>query len=290
MQEPGPDSSSDPGSQSDSISYTESDSKSRTPTSVSSDSGSDTNSDVTKNYTAEKRESVNEFPIQTMPPKPHVSRQPQPPASTSVFYTPPAVRPRITPPLRVYFLPPPAPCRGLPPSIRYIQDFVTPAVEADLRVLAGKSQCTTAKPGDTSNNTVSCIPPTPPRLPPSCPFKHQPQHWSCASLRIFSNFSEFGSTNMIILRCPPNQGIFRLTGRPELGEIVISVSLASSTHMDFYWNGNQEPSFSLPLSPRSLLILSEEARYSWKHGIKGENVHTQRISYTFRGDAPHESC
>ena len=287
MQEPGPDSSSDPGSESDSISYTESESKSRTPTSVSSDSGSDTNSDVTENSTGETGESVNEFLIQTMPQEPHVSLQPQPPASTTVFYTPPAARPRITPPLRVYFLPPPAPCRGLPPSIRYIQDFVSPAIEADLRVLAREVTEYDRKARRYIKQYGLLYTPDTTMPAPLLPLQASAPTLVMRLIEDIQQLLGIRIHQMIILRYPPNQGIFRHTDRPELGEIVISLSLASSTHMDFYWNGNQEPSFSLPLSPRSLLILSEEARYSWKHGIKGENVHTERISYTFRGDASH---
>ena len=203
-----------------------------------------------------------------MPQKPHVSLQPRPPAGTTVFYTPPAARPRITSQLRVFFLPPPAPCRGLPPSIRYIEDFVSPEVEADLRILPMEVTEYNRKARRYIKQYGLLYTPDTTMPAPLLPLQASARTLVMRLIEDIQQCLGIRIHQMIILRYPLNKGIFWHNDRPELREIVISPSLASSTHMDVYWNGNQEPSFSLPLSPPSLLTLCEEARYSWKHSIK----------------------
>jgi alkylated DNA repair dioxygenase AlkB len=66
-------------------------------------------------------------------------------------------------------------------------------------------------------------------------------------------------------------------------ETICSLSLISGCMMDF---SNQEKQH-LYLEPRSLLIMKDEARYKWKHGIsprkKDYNIKRERrISLTFR--------
>jgi alkylated DNA repair dioxygenase AlkB len=65
------------------------------------------------------------------------------------------------------------------------------------------------------------------------------------------------------------------------GKTIASLSLASSCNMDFI-KGEERVSLLLP--QRSLLILTDEARYNWKHGIKGakSNITSRRVSITFR--------
>lgn len=77
---------------------------------------------------------------------------------------------------------------------------------------------------------------------------------------------------------------------PCFGEVVASLSLGSACVMDFMHAESQEKrSVMLPVG--SLLILSGEARYRWKHGISArksdmwqgsKHPRTRRISLTFR--------
>lgn len=75
---------------------------------------------------------------------------------------------------------------------------------------------------------------------------------------------------------------------PCFKEIIISVSLLSYCIIQF---SKDEEKYDLLLSPRSILLLSGEARYKWKHGIKSVKndkwlnaiiPRERRISITFR--------
>lgn len=88
----------------------------------------------------------------------------------------------------------------------------------------------------------------------------------------------------------PGQGIFDHQDQAVFGDIVISVSLGSSCVMRFT-RADTEASEELLLEPRSVLVLSGEARWDWKHGIPcrasdfwngREYVRTRRVSLTFR--------
>ena len=191
------------------------------------------------------------------------------PPRVPLFFTPPQPPTQESPPYCEFFSCPPQPhaeaCLRLLGTSRI---FVSPAVEADLCILPREVTEYNRKARRyikqygllyTPDTTMHA-----PLLPlqasaPTLVMRLIEDIQQCFGIRIHQ---------MIIPRYPPNQGIFGHIHRPELGEIVISPSLASSTHTDVYWNGNQESSFSLPLSPCSLLTLCEEARYSWKHGIK----------------------
>jgi alkylated DNA repair dioxygenase AlkB len=66
--------------------------------------------------------------------------------------------------------------------------------------------------------------------------------------------------------------------------VICSLSLASRCVMDFT---HISLAHSLTLDPRSLLVMSGEARYKWKHGIKPRKsdnkiLRARRISLTFR--------
>lgn len=75
---------------------------------------------------------------------------------------------------------------------------------------------------------------------------------------------------------------------PCFGETICSLSLSSHCLMDLSQN---EEKTSILLAPRSLLILSDSARYHWKHGIAprkrdiycGKKIlRERRVSVTFR--------
>ena len=75
-----------------------------------------------------------------------------------------------------------------------------------------------------------------------------------------------------------------------LGDTIASVSLGSTCVMRFS-HCESERREELLLEPRSVLVLSEEARWQWKHEIPARTVdawqnrerpRTRRVSLTFR--------
>ncbi len=77
---------------------------------------------------------------------------------------------------------------------------------------------------------------------------------------------------------------------PCFGDTIISMSLGSTCIMEFT-NKETREKVEVLLEPRSLVILKEDARYLWTHGITGRNAdkfngikynRNTRISFTFR--------
>jgi len=74
------------------------------------------------------------------------------------------------------------------------------------------------------------------------------------------------------------------------GDVVMSVSLGSTCAMQFT-RAEPDATETLLLAPKSLLVLSGEARFGWKHGIPArtsdvwngrEYPRSRRVSLTFR--------
>jgi alkylated DNA repair dioxygenase AlkB len=96
---------------------------------------------------------------------------------------------------------------------------------------------------------------------------------------------------LIINEYQPGQGIANhVDCEPCFGETIISVSLGSNCVMDFI-NLKTKEKLEVMLEPRSLVVISGEARHNWTHGIaarkadnfNGIKVERQlRISMTFR--------
>ncbi|MCX8525615.1 alpha-ketoglutarate-dependent dioxygenase AlkB [Chryseobacterium formosus] len=94
---------------------------------------------------------------------------------------------------------------------------------------------------------------------------------------------------VIINEYEPGQGISNhIDCVPCFEDVIISISLLSSCVMQF---SKDVEKHEILLQPRSILLLSGEARYHWKHGIKSvkndkfQNTaipRTRRISITFR--------
>lgn len=88
----------------------------------------------------------------------------------------------------------------------------------------------------------------------------------------------------------PGQGISSHTDCiPCFGPTIASLSLGTPCMMDFV--GPEDERHALLLEPRSLLILSDDARYRWKHSIaarksdriNGDTIKRERrVSLTFR--------
>ncbi|EOE4589339.1 alpha-ketoglutarate-dependent dioxygenase AlkB [Acinetobacter baumannii] len=96
---------------------------------------------------------------------------------------------------------------------------------------------------------------------------------------------------LIINEYEPGQGITDHIDAPdEFGETIIMVSLGSSCVMDFLSvETNQKE--AIFLEQRSLLMIRDDARYKWKHGIVKRKTDTwdgiqyprsRRVSLTFR--------
>jgi alkylated DNA repair dioxygenase AlkB len=88
----------------------------------------------------------------------------------------------------------------------------------------------------------------------------------------------------------PGSGIFAHVDQAVLGDIVASVSLGSTCVMRFSHGASGQVE-ELLLEPRSVLVLSGEARWAWQHEIPARTVDTweneetarsRRVSLTFR--------
>jgi alkylated DNA repair dioxygenase AlkB len=88
----------------------------------------------------------------------------------------------------------------------------------------------------------------------------------------------------------PGSGIFAHVDQAAFGNTIASVSLGSTCVMQFS-NTEVERMEELLLEPRSVLILSGEARWAWKHEIPAravdmwrtqERPRSRRVSLTFR--------
>jgi alkylated DNA repair dioxygenase AlkB len=95
---------------------------------------------------------------------------------------------------------------------------------------------------------------------------------------------------MLVNEYQPGQGIALHRDYEPFDRTVVSLSLLSPCVMDFRQvaTGRRE---SMLLTPRSLLVLSDEARYDWEHGIARRKndrwldrlmPRSRRLSVTFR--------
>jgi len=111
-----------------------------------------------------------------------------------------------------------------------------------------------------------------------------------ARLKQAGLFSETPN-QVIINEYEPGQGISaHIDCVPCFSETIASLSLGSPCMMDFTHSATGDKS-SLLLEPRSLLVLTGDARYVWQHAITGRKTdrhngqiiqRTRRISLTFR--------
>lgn len=96
---------------------------------------------------------------------------------------------------------------------------------------------------------------------------------------------------LIINEYQPGQGIANhVDCEPCFGNTIISLSLGSACVMDFI-NVKAKEKIEVILEPRSLVVISDEARYRWTHGIASRKIdyfnsvkvgRKLRISMTFR--------
>jgi alkylated DNA repair dioxygenase AlkB len=95
---------------------------------------------------------------------------------------------------------------------------------------------------------------------------------------------------MVANEYPPGAGIFAHVDQDVFGDTIASVSLGSSCVMQFAQESTA-CTRELLLEPRSVLVLTGEARWAWSHGIPARAVdvwqgesrsRSRRVSLTFR--------
>jgi alkylated DNA repair dioxygenase AlkB len=103
-------------------------------------------------------------------------------------------------------------------------------------------------------------------------------------------FNDRPFDHMLINEYLPGQGIAMHRDYEPYDRTVVSLSLLAPSVMDFRRVGDSKVE-SLLLEPRSLLVLTDAARYEWQHGIarrkndrwKGLKIpRARRVSVTFR--------
>ena len=104
-----------------------------------------------------------------------------------------------------------------------------------------------------------------------------------------SGFFPESPDQVIINEYQPGQGIAQHVDRTCFGDSVASLSLGSSCAMEFAKQNGEKVAIFLPA--RSLLVLSGDARYEWRHAIPGRRsdwcegrriARGRRLSLTFR--------
>ncbi|CAL1536155.1 unnamed protein product [Lymnaea stagnalis] len=66
------------------------------------------------------------------------------------------------------------------------------------------------------------------------------------------------------------------------GERLVTLNLLSETILTFTLDTDAHLEIHVPLLRRSLIIVSSEARYKWKHSIHEEDITGKRVAMTFR--------
>ena len=103
------------------------------------------------------------------------------------------------------------------------------------------------------------------------------------------NINRFNPNQMIVNEYNPGQGIQPHTDHVRLfGDTIVSISLGSPVIMEFILSGVVEKVF---LQPRSMIVLTGDSRYLWKHSIPARKTDvyddqifhiSRRVSLTFR--------
>lgn len=93
---------------------------------------------------------------------------------------------------------------------------------------------------------------------------------------------------LIVNEYIPGQGITpHIDCEPCFKERIVTVSLGSHCEMEFTPQDPERELRAIMLEPRSALLISGEARYRWKHSIRGRRSdhgrpRSRRVSLTFR--------
>ena len=120
-----------------------------------------------------------------------------------------------------------------------------------------------------------------------------PQWTNFVTQRIVSKgYMKYFPDQVIVNEYLPGQGIAdHIDCEPCFEDTIVSLSLGSSCIMDFKNKIDKTEKYELLLKPKSLIVITGEARYKWTHGIParekdkwlGETIYRKaRISLTFR--------
>ena len=170
------------------------------------------------------------------------------------------------------------------PGLAYLRNYITPYEEAELAAAIDTDPWDTSWErrrqyyGATYGRDAGPVRP----VPAWGRALAQRMHRDGISARVFDQ--------MLVNEYLPGQGIALHHDHAPFDRTVVSLSLLSPCIMDFRnpKDGRRE---SLLLEPRSLLVLSDDARYEWQHGIaRRKNDRWQglviprerRLSVTFR--------
>ncbi|XP_044748795.1 alkylated DNA repair protein alkB homolog 8 [Coccinella septempunctata] len=184
-----------------------------------------------------------------------------------------------------------------PPGLIILEDFISLEEEALLIGIQDFNESATMKNRqvkhfgfefryDTNNVDASC--PLMEKIPKECDFLWERLGEKC------NKFRDFIPDQLTVNQYLPGQGIpGHVDTHSAFIDPIISLSLASPIVMDFKNDNGDHYCVNLPR--RSLLIMSEESRYSWTHGITPRkfdviknngrctlSVRGVRVSYTFR--------
>lgn len=101
-----------------------------------------------------------------------------------------------------------------------------------------------------------------------------------------------GADQVIVNEYKPGQGISsHIDCEPCFENTIVSLSLGSGCIMNFTNKSDKTQKVKVWLAPRSIIVLSNEARYKWRHGISARKsdewvghkyVRGRRVSLTFR--------
>jgi alkylated DNA repair dioxygenase AlkB len=170
------------------------------------------------------------------------------------------------------------------PGLSYLRDYITPQEERDLVAAIDKDSWDTSWDrrrqyyGATYGRDAGPVRP----IPAWGRVLAERIHQDGISERVFDQ--------MLVNEYLPGQGIALHHDHTPFDRTVVSLSLLSPCVMDFQ-SPKQAVRESLLLEPRSLLVLSDDARYAWQHGIarrKNDRWHglvvprARRLSVTFR--------
>lgn len=107
-----------------------------------------------------------------------------------------------------------------------------------------------------------------------------------------SGIINFMPDQVIVNEYVPGQGISNhIDCEPCFNDTIVSLSLVSSCIMQFTNKNNLQEIIPILLAPCSLVVLKEDSRYNWMHGIKavktdnyfGQKIlRNRRVSLTFR--------
>ncbi|KAL0476624.1 hypothetical protein AKO1_006237 [Acrasis kona] len=89
---------------------------------------------------------------------------------------------------------------------------------------------------------------------------------------VFQKDKKNQPTQLLVNRYIKNQGIgYHVEDPTMFGDVLLTVSFCNPIHISLKKDKSEETSLDILLEPKSLLVLKDDARYNWFHGIKRQN-------------------